>query len=232
MASSKTGECFICEKSLDSGTVTIVKEKGVNTLLLSSEKRGNNEHKQFLKDLKQVTVHLACQKSYTSATNIAAAIRRSNRPSVPRLTRSTSTPRDIPTFDFGNRCFICTEEITEKFLEIQKRLSASKRNNVYEVRKPGVKYTVLNALQNRTDEWARSIIDRLENVMDLVARNARYHSFCMKKLYNRQPVIEKKVGERTDRAEKAMEPIYEYLTENSDECQFSLNDLISKIEGD
>lgn len=57
-------------------------------------------------------------------------------------------------------------------------------------------------------------------------------SFCMKKLYNRQPVIEKKVGERTDRAEKAVEPIYAYLTENSDERQFSLNDLISKIEGD
>lgn len=53
----------------------------------------------------------------------------------------------------------------------------------------------------------------------------------MKKLYNRQSVIEKKVGEKTDRTEKA-KPIYAYLIENSDECQFSLNDLISKIEGD
>lgn len=99
MAVSEVRICFICEKILDKGEILEVQEKGVKTLLASSVKKINKNHEHFLKNLKKVTVHSACQKHYNNKKLIAAAKRRdSNVVSLSLL--STSLRSATSAFDF------------------------------------------------------------------------------------------------------------------------------------
>lgn len=110
--------CFICEKTLSESDVVVVKERGVKTLLKSSELRGNRAHTRILRTLSSVTVHGACQKNYINEKLIAAYCRKKdNEPQV----ASTSRRSSIPTFNFKAQCFLCTEEITPDFLNKQKK---------------------------------------------------------------------------------------------------------------
>ncbi|GBP17824.1 hypothetical protein EVAR_7817_1 [Eumeta japonica] len=53
----------------------------------------------------------------------------------------------------------------------------------------------------------------------------------MKKLYQ-TPSTEERKEVRMQEIDTAMQYIYSYLEENSEECQFSLDELMTKIEGD
>lgn len=69
MASTSTSEmvrCFICEESLECGGVSVVKKKGVVTLLASAGKRRQREHRRLLKGVSEITIHTACQKNTTT----------------------------------------------------------------------------------------------------------------------------------------------------------------------
>lgn len=225
--------CFICEISLNEGEIKIVKEKGVKNLQKCSAKRQNEEHQRFLKDLKQVTIHNACHKRYINERMIAAYVRRctagdDDGPScvAPSLRSRTEG------FCFKDQCFLCGEGIPEDFLKKQERLPEHERNLIHHVMKLGVKETIVNAAENRGDEWGKKVLDRIRNVKDLVAVDAWYHRFCHRKLYQR-PKSEMKRGHRpASNIDEAMETIYSYLENNSEECQFLIEDLMNKIEGD
>lgn len=223
--------CFICEKTLSESDVVVVKERGVKTLLKSSELRGNRAHTRILRTLSSVTVHGACQKNYINEKLIAAYCRKKdNEPQV----ASTSRRSSIPTFNFKAQCFLCTEEITPDFLNKQKKRGyhSSHRDFVCMVQQLGVKTTMLKAAEERDDDWGREIIKRIQHVADLVAVDARYHMSCQKRLYNRVPSGKKRGYRPATNVDEAMEYIYSYLTENSEECQFSLDELMDQIEGE
>ncbi|KMQ88812.1 hypothetical protein RF55_11637 [Lasius niger] len=94
-----------------------------------------------------------------------------------------------------------------------------------------MKNSILELAVIRNDEWGRKVIDRIQHVFDLVAVDAKYHNLCMKKFYS-PPSSGKKRGYRpATNVDEAMEAIYFYLEENSEECQFSLDDLMNQIEG-
>lgn len=175
--------CFICDKILHESDSVIVKERGVQTLIKSSEKRGQHEHVRFLKTLSSVTMHNACQKHYNNEKLIAAYLNRKKNP--PPAETSTSRRSVIPSFNFKTQCFLCTEEIPEDFLKIQTKKELLDRDKIHLVEQLGVKDTILKKAAERGDEWGRQIIDRIQHGTDLVAVGGRYHQSCLKRLYTR-----------------------------------------------
>lgn len=77
-----------------------------------------------------------------------------------------------------------------------------------------------------------NIIERIHYVSVLVAVEARYHNSCMKKLYCSTASGRKRGYRPATNVDEAMEAIYLYLDENSEECQFSIDKLVDQIEGD
>lgn len=141
MASLTVAErCFICEESLSDREVTVVKKRGVATLLASSIKRRKPEHQLLLGGVEEITVHSACQRSYNNEKLISASARREHdaRATTPKSTRSGKPP-----FDFNNRCFLCEEEVTEEYRQIQAKLPCERRNAVVKVTLPELANTIL-----------------------------------------------------------------------------------------
>lgn len=225
---SNEGNCFICENPLKDSEVTEVKEKGLETFRKSSVKRKDNKCK-LLEGLTSIVVHEVCRKRYNNEKLIAASLRRGSDVPTPQLhLRFTH-----PTFSFKDHCFLCAAEITAEFLAKQKQTRLCNRNVVYSVRKLSMKNSVSELARARNDDWGRAIVERLEHVHDLVAADAQYHNSCMKKLYQAPRSEEiKKRGPYAGEIDTAMEYIYSYLEQNSDECQFSLDELMAKIEGE
>lgn len=220
--------CFICDGILDDGSkVTVVKEKGLKTFSEASKQRkdGKGVH---LVGKTSIEVHEKCRKQYINEKLIAAYTKRAHQGGRVLELRSS-----VPTFSFKTHCFLCGLVITPEFIDEQKRLPASKRNLVYTVRQLTVRNNVVQLAEKRNDEYGRAILQRVGPVPDLIAADGQYHLFCMKKLYCRPQAEEKKVrGPFGEEIEEAMQNIFHFLDDNDEECQFSLEELMNKIEGD
>lgn len=225
--SSTSSTCFICGLSLQEGEIVLVKERGVQTLRSSSAALKNSENERLLRHLKQIYIHTACQKRYNNTKLIKAAVQRGETDMKKRNTRASSEQ-----FNFNNHCFLCGEAITAEFIEAQKKCSPEKRNTVHTVVKIAMSESVLKAAEKRGDEWAIKIKERIKDETDLVALRARYHLLCQRRLYKppskglgRGSYVHCNINE-------AMDCIFAYMEEHSDECQFSLTQLIQQIEGE
>ncbi|CAG9814961.1 unnamed protein product [Phaedon cochleariae] len=232
-SSTEAGLCFICQNSLAEGEVNVVKAKGVARLLDSSVKRKKSADEQFLKNLKQVTVHSACQKKYNNEGMIKASLRRGHdapRPSL-RSYRSERAP-----FDFNNRCFLCEDVITDEYRKRQAKLPIDRRNGTVKVTLREVANTILAYAQKRGDEWGQKIEDRVSQLnnlnTDLVAVNAEYHQKCLQTFYQLPSRVQKRGHCPATYVDEAMEIIFKFLEDNSEECQFSVGQLLDLVPED
>lgn len=71
-------------------------------------------------------------------------------------------------------------------------------------------------------------MNRIRPIPDLTVVKARYHHDCCHRFTF--PVKEKR--NKSNDIDTAMECIYSFLAKNSDECQFTISELMSQIEGD
>ncbi|KAG5862067.1 hypothetical protein JTB14_037286, partial [Gonioctena quinquepunctata] len=94
------------------------------------------------------------------------------------------------------------------------------------------KKSILDLVLKRSDDRAKSIADRIADVSSLVNVGARYHKDCSKQFYSKKWSDEIRHDERKNNIDNAMEDVFAYLHENSEECQFRLADLMKSIEGD
>ena len=119
--------CIICDKSLDSGTVRIIKVETIPNFRRASKERKDGKHIEF-RNHESLTIYANCCKTYTSQAKIAYAIRKLEIPSTSTVSiRFTGTT----DFNFRNLCFMCEEDASETFFKKQTRLSASQRQKVY-----------------------------------------------------------------------------------------------------
>ncbi|GBM91682.1 hypothetical protein AVEN_79275-1 [Araneus ventricosus] len=220
---------YIEPSSLSEGEVVIVKERGIKTLIKSSDNRKLQANERLLKTLTVVSVHNACQKKYDNPKLIAAALRRGDTGLQKQTVQFRSTSEK---FDFKIHCVLCAEEITDSYLEAQTKKEVRQRNIVYKVDLDSVRDSFLKAAETRGDDWGEKIIIRIKG-QDLTAKDARYHLFCQRKLYRLPSEIGVKRGYRPLRnVDEAMEYIYSYLEEKSEECQFSMEELLNQIQGE
>ncbi|CAG9764574.1 unnamed protein product [Ceutorhynchus assimilis] len=166
-------KCFICGDSLQ-GQVTTVKEKGILTFMDSGKKRKDGKH-ILLKDETSVTVHEKCRKIYNKQSYIDAALaEQSSKPSASRRSNQ-------PLFDFKGHCLFCGKDASDQFIERQKKLNQSRREKVHEVTKLDFKQKVIDAAKTtrKSDEWSNAVVFRIENEIDLIAAEGRYHGSCL-----------------------------------------------------
>lgn len=219
------GDCFICKKPLIED-IYVAKKRAVQTLLAASVKRGRVEHQHMLQSIDSVSVHSSCYKKYGNQRLASFASRRSE--SASEEPEPEEQLQVIPTFDFKNRCLFCGEVFCDEL-----KLPVHRRKKIHSVQEKSMKENVLQYLSGRDDEFATSIVERIHCVPDLVAVGARYHRACISHVYHALPEEGIKKGRPTgDKIAEAMEGIYSFLKENSDECQFSMNELMNQINGD
>lgn len=228
-------DCFICKGGVEAGELTVVKARGVATLLECSVKRKLAADEQFLHGLSEVRVHRACQARYINEKLIAAFVRRGYD--------TPTSPCPVPTlrsqvtkFDFTNSCFFCEEAIADDFRVKQAKLPFARRNAPVKVTLPEMATTIIGKARMRGDEWGKKVEERISQLhnlhTDLVAVNAEYHQKCLASFYH-SPKSEQERGFRpASSVDEAMQVIFSYLDENCDECQFSIQELIELIEED
>lgn len=213
--------CFICSKRLsESDSVTV--ERGLKTLIDASIERGDG-FSEYLKDQTSMTIHVQCRKNYTRKSTIAAVKRQheeeqagTSKISPPR-TRARTTK---PVFCFKQRCLFCGNELNEEF---ENKKALKYRRQICNVSTLSFKETILNIAQTRSDNVAKAIITRIQFEHDLIAAEGKYHKDCYNSFL--RPTTGGNVGRPQDETTNlAMEEIFAYI-ENSDDCQFTLNEL-------
>ena len=79
-----------------------------------------------------------------------------------------------------------------------------------------------------------ALIKRIQPITDTVAADCQYHDKCLKKLSVSTPIKvdeKKKLGSHAEEIESAMNDIFTFMESNDAECQFSLDLLMTQIEG-
>lgn len=108
-------------------------------------------------------------------------------------------------------------------LKKEKRVNAA----VSIMKKPLTKTTIMSIMAECEDQTSLDELKRILEV-DLVAAEARYHVACFKIVCHPPRSGSTVDRPRCDAIDKAMETVYSYISENADECQFSLLRLINK----
>lgn len=194
-------------------------DRGMKTLIDASAERGD-EFTDYLKSQKSVAVHVQCRKNYTRRSTIAAVKRQHEEDQA-----STSKPRtrarvSESAFCFKNHCFFCGDEANEEY---EKKRAQKFRRRICKVTTLSFKESVLKIAQSRSDDNSKTIIARIGFEHDLVAAEASYHHDCYVSFL--KPPTGSKAGRPRDEAlNLAMEEIFAYI-ENSDDCQFTLEEL-------
>lgn len=128
------------------------------------------------------------------------------------------------------QCLFCDEVIDDEFFKKEKK-KIENRRAIHEVQSLEIKNSTLDIAIKRGDDWGKNIVNRITNVLDLVAVEAKYHGDCHKKFFTLPKQGTKRGRPTSEELNIAMEKIFEIL-ESSDECQYAIDDLIKKVQGD
>lgn len=205
--------CVICNQEVKNDGVNVT--KGINSLIKSSIERKDEIHK-LLANVDVIKVHNICRQNYTRPSNIKAALKSQNsEPSTSqRFLRELQN-----TFDFKHDCLLCGEHAV-----FDPKLPFKYRTQIHEVSTIEIKQTLINACNDRNDDWARKVKSRLLDVIDLVAAEARYHGQCYKNFCKPKTSEHKLRRPLSAKSADQFNLLTSYL-ENDNECQYSLKEL-------
>lgn len=169
--------CIIClgqEGPLSEAELKLkVTSKGFQTVIKSCRERQDEVSQRLLPILEnssetpQIHFHFKCRSTYTDSKKIALAVKRRSE----STSRDESKPKrlsreETSTFSWDVHCFICGEE---------ENLKKNKPLTKVNMCPSEVRQKVLNAALERKDD---PVVQRLLNVEDLFAKNAKYHRVC------------------------------------------------------
>lgn len=108
------------------------------------------------------------------------------------------------------------------------KLPKKKRTEFHCVQTYEIKNTIAEICEKRNDELAHIVKTRINNVIDLIAVEARYHKNCYS-MFRSMPSSDKIGGPVNTEKEAHFEELCTYI-DNGDDCQYSLNDLKIKLK--
>lgn len=162
-------------------------------------------------------------KDYTRSSSISVFKRERDE----GASTSTSSPsrrktRLIaqPTFNFRERCMFCDEKACEMK---EKKKPQERRRKINHVLTLSFKDSIIARADERGDNFAKAVKERIFFEHDLVAAKAKYHHECYLSF------IKPSAGGQADRPEDnnvtlAMEDIFLYI-ETNDDYQFTITEL-------
>lgn len=221
--------CFICENELTNDFV-VVKRKGIISLINASVVR-NDGKDSVLQGLDSIKVHINCRKQYVRIDPIKPNEINENR-DVPIKSPIKGQLRSArPLFNFKSTCFFCAEFIDDNFLNNENKKPAYKRRKVFNVRSLTLRGSILQMALKRDDEFGKIVWKRVISESDLVAAEAIYHHDCYVKFSRTSSISTQKRGRpKVSNISESMDIIFDYI-EMSEECQFSIDDLIEELDG-
>ena len=217
--------CFICSKLLIASE-TVVVDRGMNTLIDTNVKRSDGFY-EYLKDLKSVTIHVVSRKKYSRKSTVVAFKRQQDIDQV--STSENSPPRtrahvSESLYCLKKCCLFCCDETNE---EAEKKKAKKVRRKIHKVATLEFKELILKVAWSRSDEEAKKVTAHIEYEFDLVAAEAKYHNTCYNSFLRQTNGC--KIGRPQDESTNvAMEEIFKNI-ENSDDCQFSIEELKNVI---
>ena len=176
------GSCVICREALGDDRQKVHK-KGLDTLIRVSSLRGDNElhdyllNKSLTSPIGTVYVHSLrrCRTDYTrdpeGDMRRASSAVTENASSTAKRVRSSLGP-----FNWMGDCFLCGKPAV-----IDPR--HPHRESVSEVTLIAFRTAILLQCSKRDDYWAHGVMTRLNDCIDLVAAEARYHGKCYTDFY-------------------------------------------------
>lgn len=225
-------KCSICDQDLEPNCKRrVISGDKLKSFFEAATARQDRKANIF-KNATIITVHASCAKSYTSISHITAHLKRSE---LQGASTSSCTPSDDRllrsggNFNFSELCFFCEEDASDYFIKKQIKKPKVLRVEVTVVsKKDELRSNIISYKDYAFDQYALQIIDRISRVDNLHAVKARYHRDCYKKFL--------KLAD-TDHVQSdganflAAKFINDYILLNSDECQFSLQEILSTYEG-
>ena len=218
--------CVICnEELLPNDEVSKITTKGLKTLISSSLARNDGLVGKFESITLPLSLHTNCRKEYTRSSSIKSY--QSKRDSSSATPAESKTLRSAESqFDFKRDCLFCGEEA-----DVSVKLPI-KRRSLTEVETTEFRKSILERAAERNDKWGDSVASRVQNTIDLIAVEARYHHECRTQFYLAKSRDESKRprGRPEDKAKAvAFSNLCTYLDEN-DECQYSLSELLEQMD--
>lgn len=179
---------------------------------------------EHLKSITSLKVHSECRKNYTRPTSVKASstVKEQLQQGTSRLVRSGTNQG----FDIKIHCLSCGNDPSFK---ASTKISTKYRKVVHEVRTLQIKESIKKQALLRNDEWGQLVLLRIATVGDLVAAEAKYCHDCHVRSFTSRNVTSEKGQSGNPTKHEAFLKLCSYM-ENSDECQFSISELIGKIE--
>lgn len=159
----------ICNEEVKESGVSV--SKGIHTLIDASKEIKGTNHIYF-SNINKIKVHNKFRENYTGPCNIkvAALKARCAEPST-----SQHYLREVEDrFDFKRDCLLC-----KKYAVYDPKYPSKYRTQIHEVSTIEINQTIIEACDDRNDEWGCIVKARLLDVIDLVAAEARYQRFLI-----------------------------------------------------
>lgn len=155
--------CVICKKR--DGQLGKVKSKGLYSLLKYSKERNDQETLNYLRkktksgSKETIQIHNECRKNYT------------NKRRLSQVKLATRTSNRSNEFNWKKDCFICSKEcISRKRKRGDWRIAGT-----IEMRERMLKKCKERIETDDKDQWAIDVLARVEDCIDFVAAESRYH---------------------------------------------------------
>lgn len=213
-AEQERKECILCNEDIEKSDKIRISTKAIESLINASKEIGDKKYLK-MQHLSFLNVHRNCSISYVRGSHIATAKKAVSQ----RLSQTRRENKEARTFDFSSLCFFCaTDAITD-----------THKRPIRLVTSDNVKENILEALKSRPDdEMNRNLRLRLQLCTDLEKKQARYHAKCMQSFYTVKS--SNPTGRPMDSNMAAViEYIIQQLRENSEDSQFSLNELLQNF---
>lgn len=216
-----SGDCLLCKKSLTNSECRTLQTRAIQTLVKSSQAR-NDGNVKVLKDLANVTVHTSCYKSYIKSNNIVAARKRENEDVDDKAVRRTK-------IDFENVCIICGDDASQNYVEKLKKNVKCCKGSVHTIT-DHEQVVKLGEHAAENPENYGDFFMRLNKINNIAEDKPKYHKNCYNNLTRKTNQSDR--GRPCDpELTNLINYISEYMSTNTEECQFQLTKIIDSFGG-
>lgn len=204
-------KCSICGIESDN-IIKVV--RGQQKLIEASEQRDDGR-KSVFEDADNIFVHTECRKNYIKPQSIEA-YKRKQKNEDSACSPGDPTGSVLLDFNIREKCFICGEKV-----EIWSR--SKKTKSCAKVQGKDFQKNIVKICELQNDDYSTAIQLRI-SAHDLIAVGAQYHLNCYATFKTRRS---EQVG-RPAKSKVAFEKLCSFI-DNSDECQYSTNELQAKL---
>lgn len=226
-------QCCLCLENVDADAeeepAVLVTEQRYTTLCRCSRERGDNYVVLRFRNTTGTYVHEKCYNTYIHHRNIERYKQMLLQPPEEEPARAAENVEPVlRTFDFENLCIFCRQSASDEFQKKEARKRANQKKEI--VRRVSNKQTIDN-IKTHCDSGNAAKYTEVIQVLPLIDLNnydPRYHAKCMIQFYGHK--AKQRVTEPMYK--KIVDHIMEYLHENTEEPQYSLDTILENYVGD